>query len=1421
MNELQSRMIEAIEAIASNKVENSNATLTIKAEIVEDVNPVKGIYKARYLSDVFEVYASGGLRYAVGSIVYILVPDGDFNKDKMIVGSAGAAYESTIQIGESKQYYDLSDNLCNAENISLWSYKENKGVKNQFLDTKLLNSYLADTSADTICFSFDLTTHLSQEQQVKQGNYGLALKFQIIQKYMENPTPIEETLEISTNAGTVFGNPYALEFPTRQNLYYKFDGSIFEILPETVELHYYSNDFIIANPLISKFGPFDIIFENISITACKEVEEGADQGYGLHVQSTQGRTFSKGDAESSKTLTPILTYKGVEIESSKFTFVQWFIEDESIRSGGDGYYPGAGAGWRSLNEVDENGVAKSMLKFTLARPEGYSTKYKCVVTHDKTNISSEFIILNMNSESRVSLAYSIVPRVFADNTPSVEAAQITATVSEVLEEGAQPYYIYAWSRYDKFGRPVATNFIAVEESQGTAAQTVFIPMSIVDSSNTIKCSVKRDLNGILTDLGSAEIVVAPGVNEQYRLETNADRVYKYDANGNAPTSPSYAGTMIQIDALGYKIYRPDGSEISESAYGICKYKWSFPKNSLFILDADNSDDEYYYITGTGKIGEDIKYQINSRYDAAKADIGPVLLEVDFDGTIFTEKINIIFLKDGENGTNGTSYTATIVPNDVDKLHLVYVRNEKEWYWLNNDGNKVKVLDVNPSVHTRTFLDGEEVSGQVGISYQWYDANFNDSEGNPCLYIDSAFGNIYAIKDGAMIEPEKKAENIHIIQARVQTDKSKEQYVYAYYPVETTFVDNIEDTIPIIENGFSEILYSSSRNQPVVNGEKTFICKGVKGWSTYTYGNIVSLSKSEEDKVIVSVIPQLEGENIKASIKAHIGTSTTLKPIIVLINRYGDVNMNDWDGNKFIIGEDGEYAFAPQFAAGIKDKENAFTGVYMGQTNKHVGLLGKNKGEDTFFINARDGGFSFGKDKIVFDPINKDLTLSDVVIKWKSKSAEGEKGVEGPDVSDVNGLEDTLNNIDNDFTTFQTQVKTALTGNPATEIGNNYIISPNIGGGYLFLTANEGKNTVEINPNGSSVQDSTGKYTSDAGKIINVKYNDESIFYVNTVGSAFFKGEIQADKGTFKGDISGATGTFTGGIKTSILEVTGGIIKIGDALITEQGFEFGSEKSSGNSTLAGWKIYKHKIVKNGVGISCDANNYAFWAGGKKNGSASDSGSSPDGTYEDAGKFTATFAVKQDGSMYSTAGQIGGFNITSTDLFAGGTSIETSTIGLTSYKFRKKIGNEVLYELAFAIGNNFGVTGDGILHCSNAVISGEISADEGYVGDWSISEGALSATGVPRFFMNGLQIETRYDADLILSPKEVTISWGSYVTPDDPPVTMTTDWYKIINRANINGWSGSIIVTGAYLNDSKLSSDYKLTFSNGILTLVNEI
>lgn len=1332
MNEIQNSLIAAMEMMATNSVSNSNATITIKAEIVEIINPSRGIYKARYLSDAFEVYASAGLEYAVGSMVYVLVPDGDFNKEKLIVGSAGAAYESAVQIGESDQYYEISDNLLTTDNIALCSYKpEEKEIPNEEIAMKLdidnLNSCLSDGGADTICFSLTLTTHLDQEQQRAQGHYGAALTFLIKQKYVEDDSStIEETLELSTTAGTILGNPYAVETPAIQYYYYSIDGNTFEVVPGSAKIKYYCKDFHANEEKTLN----DIFFSNINVSACKKILAGEDQGYGLYIRAEKGRTFSKDEkAEVSKKIIPDLRYKGVKINNKSLGFVQWFIEDETVEIGGEGYSKSAGAGWRSLNEINDNGVI-SMPELDLKRPTGYKTKYKCAVVYDEAINIAEFTIINLASKCSVAITST------TGSTEFVDGPGLNVTLqASVRDSQAAAAYIFNWSRLDKTGRKVETKLdfsenSPIEENEGIyiCSQDVSIPTAFVDKANTFKCTVLRDpgKGGALVNLGTAELTITVGPNQEYRLEINQNRVFKYDGQGNAPTSPSYKGPaaslITSIEPLVYKIYKPDGTEFDATEYGVCKYTWSVPKNSLIQLDSkveiQEEDAEYYYIKGVGNNGEGIPFTISSRYNTYKAEISTIKLEVDFNGKILQDTSDIIFLKDGENGTNGTSYSAVVTYNDFvynqfnnTNLIMCYDSAKKEWYYI-KDNTLISVSSSQPFVNTKVYLDGEEVNSGYTVKYSWFDEQYY---ANPCLYIDN--GIIYAnSSENAFKEP--SGEEVHIIRAEVSIKGYK---LYAYYPIEVIYMASKPDDInilPKIEGGFTEVLYSSSRNQPMLNGAEVFSCNfdGVN-WSVPVVKinkkdkSIIFIKNLEDGLISVSMAQQLEHDNTKAYVKAELGDYSVLRPILVLSNRFDIPEMNNWDGNKVDIGD--EYAYAPQFGAGIKNDKNEFTGVYMGKTDKRIGLIGKRNGLDSFFLDAetgraifggseggqiiidpveteirwgngnfyvdKDGYFGFGKDKIKFAYDTKSkkdiLTLSDVTLKWdKINSPNGEyadtaeeyfknlaeeynnfkddiqkqvdqkaetwyQDTDPSIVWNINEIKaehvgdlwhDTVNNKtyvyvdlgdnkygwqeadgvpdivfdaidgkaqvfisepkppynvgdlwvqgpngniyrcktardsgnynaddwelaskytdDTNLNNFKTTVNNILTvGNPTTEIGEDYIISPKIGGGYLFLTANNGKNTVEINPNGTSVKDSNG-HSSTAGRIISVKYNNSDVFYVNTSGGAYFAGKIIANSG----NIGGCEIDENGKLQVPSAQINGTIeakqIKVGDIVI---------------------------------------------------------------------------------------------------------------------------------------------------------------------------------------------------------------------------------------------------------------------------------
>ena len=94
----------------------------------------------------------------------------------------------------------------------------------------------------------------------------------------------------------------------------------------------------------------------------------------------------------------------------------------------------------------------------------------------------------------------------------------------------------------------------------------------------------------------------------------------------------------------------------------------------------------------------------------------------------------------------------------------------------------------------------------------------------------------------------------------------------------------------------------------------------------------------------------------------------------------------------------------------------------------------------------------------------------------------------------------------DFSAFKKNVDTALgTPLPTTEIGSDYIISPKIGGGYLYISQNGGC-SVEIDPLGL-------KY----GNVFRIadKYNND-IMIVNSSGNGTFSGKVVADSGSIGG-----------------------------------------------------------------------------------------------------------------------------------------------------------------------------------------------------------------------------------------------------------------------------------------------------------------
>lgn len=95
---------------------------------------------------------------------------------------------------------------------------------------------------------------------------------------------------------------------------------------------------------------------------------------------------------------------------------------------------------------------------------------------------------------------------------------------------------------------------------------------------------------------------------------------------------------------------------------------------------------------------------------------------------------------------------------------------------------------------------------------------------------------------------------------------------------------------------------------------------------------------------------------------------------------------------------------------------------------------------------------------------------------------------------------------------------------------------------------------------------------------------------------------------------------------------------------------------------------------------------------------------------SGKITA-LGVDVSGKITATSGAIGGFDITSTAIKTKDVAVTSNadnSISLSSADFTRTINGTSRAGLRFAIGDKFGVTGDGAIYASSATISGAITA-----------------------------------------------------------------------------------------------------------------
>lgn len=82
---MQNSIFDAISVVAEAKVKSYKADQTIEASIIDTSHSGDGRYRVSYTGSEFDAYGAANSFY-VGDVVYVTVPQGDFTKQKIIIG---------------------------------------------------------------------------------------------------------------------------------------------------------------------------------------------------------------------------------------------------------------------------------------------------------------------------------------------------------------------------------------------------------------------------------------------------------------------------------------------------------------------------------------------------------------------------------------------------------------------------------------------------------------------------------------------------------------------------------------------------------------------------------------------------------------------------------------------------------------------------------------------------------------------------------------------------------------------------------------------------------------------------------------------------------------------------------------------------------------------------------------------------------------------------------------------------------------------------------------------------------------------------------------------------------------------------------------------------------------------------------------
>lgn len=991
------KLLEAMSKIADSSDSKLKYDKTIIMEIIQLVDATTGEYAVKYQGNTLQAFAIDlKVKYSKGDSVYVKVPEGDFTNTKIIEGKVNNKdtteqerniISNTIINIEPSWFAESTygvlpkvDGLSSGNTpneTKFWEHIES--AQHTSTDT-LLKVYNKEFDKFIIKASF-MTNFLGNHIQ---GNYGLKLTLRLVNMSKEkedDPEYITKDFILDTTSFT--GNIYELSSYSPQYAVFQIPKNSFlgvesfTFFQEGMEIDIWTKPNP-SNPTENEkqqISTPNIYVKDISVNYVQILDYTQDTYYVL-IDTPKGNNVNTKIPEI--TANPRLIYKGENVISDSSCEVYWYKENPDALVGTPLYSAQVGCGWELIN--NETKVSKNVL--TISKNDVIiEQRYKVLILYGKKQSPFIGIVTIYNSEATYSDIELLRDTVKDKDYLYIKNQEYKGSWYRELPNGS---YInlddsYSAKKEENDIIDITVNMGSNADGEVNKTLKAYNKVNITEflsyPSFTIYCKIyDKDKKFLVTRHYEVSNV---GEETDVTVSFEGEKIYRYDANGDIAIEESEKEKTID----GKIAWR-------EGAGTAFKVKWIDGYGEVIgttATDLNNSMMKNVYVDGYNVL----HYTIKPKYYNYYQNNTLTMQIITIDGKTYNFPCDILFVKDGEQGTNGTTYITMIRP----------VKSIEGGYKLDTDYTVLKT--VNQTFKAYVYKDGEEiVSGANGytLSFEWSGENVVCDGANPPQTLTREGEDIsqgkFLINQTNIIQ---KGNNIITVRkpnlfsnadgvlaagavlkvAVTISHKDLKRKIIIYYNYPIGYTSNTSDSLTLETNIPNFIQYESDGTTPSykyaelyarVNGEDKV--NSITSYSTA----LVNISNIKEKYYLLLASNFLYTAG-SAALKIPIDdTNYIVYTIMMYRNTYGLSEINGWDGTQMKIDEQGNYLLAAMVGAGSKDNDNKFSGMVMGELSSgEIGLFGYGKGERAFFLDANTGAAYFGKNQeIVITPTSSTI-----------------------------------------------------------------------------------------------------------------------------------------------------------------------------------------------------------------------------------------------------------------------------------------------------------------------------------------------------------------------------------------------------------------------------------------------------------------